>query len=296
MRGGWNSSSVIPSWMRRYAARAPRFGPPSTSTGPSATSGRAPSSTARRHAGDRVVDPQAEMHVAGVRVRFRVRRLLVHGGTPAARGSVRPAGRERLRRSSRRGSRRDGRGRAGRARSASVRRRRGSAPRRRAPRRGRRRSSRRGARPRVRPARMGVHGRLARRSRSNPFRKGLPHASTGSSIGSRLESNPASGVELFSPEVNRMRSPTGSDRGALRRARAARRWSRRTTRRPRSRPSTARRRARRSRSATSTCPTSSRSSCSCARASSAPRRRTASSSSSATRTSTPRRRSTAPPS
>ena len=50
---------------------------------------------------------------------------------------------------------------------------------------------------------------------------------------------------------------------------------------------------RRSRSATSTCLTSSPSSCSCARASSGRRRRTASSSSSATRTSTPRRRSTA---
>src|SRR5262249_22116601 len=37
--GSWNNSSETPSWMRRYDARAPRFGPPSTSTGPSGTIG-----------------------------------------------------------------------------------------------------------------------------------------------------------------------------------------------------------------------------------------------------------------
>ena len=45
-RGGWKSSSEMPSWIRRYEAFAPRFGPPSTSIGPSETTGIAPAATA----------------------------------------------------------------------------------------------------------------------------------------------------------------------------------------------------------------------------------------------------------
>ena len=187
---------------------------------------------------------------------------------------------------------------------------RGTAPRSRAPRRGRRRSRRRGGR--VRRSAAAARGRPsadmlgASRGGVESFPESvrvdgarirylptLLDTFFASGLGSALESNPDStvrerGFQLLM-EVNRMRSSRLSALVVGVALAFGRLCDGGWAAAPRRTPP-----RRRSRSATSTSPTSSRSSCWCARASRRRPRRTAPTSSCATRTSTPRRRSTAP--